>query len=121
MRRPIVFICVAFACLHAAPVHAQFISGNDLLGKLAGMPVESSFAVGYVTAVADARGRFPVLGVPPKSEGPFNLCFVIPQSATIGQIVAVSRQYIEQNPNTRHFPASGLVAAALAKAFPCER
>ena len=98
-----------------------FVSGNDILLKFKGSIPESSFAMGYVTAVADAKGRWQFQGLPPpKAESSLDVCFVVPSGVAVGQLVDISRTYLERNPGTRHFPAAGLIGMALQEVYPCK-
>lgn len=44
-----------------------------------------------------------------------------PASVTRGQVIKVVTAYLQQHPDGRHFAAAGLVANALADAFPCPK
>ena len=52
-----------------------------------------------------------------KRTAPTNICF--PKNATYGQSGDVLIKYLQDHPEKRHEPLSGLAALAFIKAFPC--
>jgi Rap1a immunity proteins len=67
--------------------------------------------LGYVTAIMDVLSVSPVNG--------FKAC--VPPNADMNQIVDVVKFFIRDHAEKRHLVAAGLVAEALATAFPCQR
>jgi hypothetical protein len=47
----------------------------------------------------------------------FNFC--IPPNVTVGQGVDIFVNYLRAHPESRHLPASAILATALIEAFPC--
>ncbi len=66
--------------------------------------------LGYVTAIVDALSSG-------NSVNGFKAC--VPLNADMQQIVDVVKNFIRDYPEKRHLVAAGLVAEALARAFPC--
>lgn len=50
-----------------------------------------------------------------------SLPFCLSESHSTKQHILVVRQYIEERPTLRHFPASFLIGTAMSKAFPCSK
>ena len=44
--------------------------------------------------------------------------YILPATASAGQIIDMVKQYLVANPNTRHGPASLIIYVALSEAFP---
>jgi hypothetical protein len=112
---------------------AQNVPGNDVYGACQELDdpdrgVRSGFCIGYVNGVwegimsgtalmavragiegADEINRF--------SEVMLGVC--IPPEVERGQLIAVVRKYLEDNPAIRHESARILVYQAFAQAFPC--
>jgi Rap1a immunity proteins len=89
-----------------ASAAAQFMDGNRLYarlqaGKRSDGVVEAAIATGYVTGVADAYPN------------------CIPAGVTVGQLVDIALQYLEDHPEKRQLPAVTLVATAISEKFPC--
>lgn len=89
-----------------------FINGNMLLQYCREPRGTFGFGAcsGYVTAIADALARDPV--------GGYRACMP-PDSVTAGQVRDIAVQWLQRNPQLRHYSAEGLVAKALSEAFPC--
>jgi hypothetical protein len=104
---------IAGMLLAATPVHAQqiigWVSGNDLHRWC--QPADNALCVGYATAIADVLNSGTVVNGS-------QAC--IPSDASRGQLAAVTKKYLEDYPETRHFLGAQLVADAFAKAFPCK-
>ena len=66
--------------------------------------------MGYVTAITDAVSSG-------NSVNGFKAC--VPVNADMNQIVDIVKTFIRDHPEKRHLFAAGLVAEALARAFPC--
>jgi hypothetical protein len=86
---------------------ASFATGNKLLKDCQSTDVvEQTYCFGYIAGIVDAlddqrRACLPNKGV------------------TIGQVSDIVVQWLQANPKDRHYAAAGLIAAAIAKAFPC--
>jgi hypothetical protein len=110
--------CAAALALACLPASAQdltgraFYSGNDMWSLCASNDAfEAGLCRGFVVGVADVMGlRTAILG-----SG--TACIPLPVNA--GQATDVAKRFLEQHPESRHQAAAGLVAAALALAFPC--
>jgi hypothetical protein len=89
---------------------AFWLSGNDLTKSCDGSP---GLCLGYVVGVAD------VMSGPFWSDTKINACF--PKGVPPRQLMAVVKKYLADYPQDLHGPAFGLVAIALALAFPCEK
>jgi Rap1a immunity proteins len=87
---------------------ADRVGGNDLFKFCSANPDLTCLA--YTVAIADA------LSAPNVING-YRAC--IPLSVTNGQVRDVVLLYMKQHPEKRHYGAAGLVAGALAEAFPC--
>ena len=90
-----------------------FNTGNDLANNCAELDESSypsGYCMGFIGSVADIIGNFEIFG--------WKAC--LPAQVTKGQVVDVVRQFLNDNPQDLHLAAAGLVARALAEAFPCE-
>lgn len=87
--------------------HAEFFSGNDLLGKLdADNSVDRMVALGYIMGVADTtRG--------------IEQCS--PEGVTAGQMRDMVRNHLVASPAVRHFTADLQVRYVLKTAWPCPK
>lgn len=83
-----------------------FWDGNKLYGKLQGNNMEQMQALGYVMGVSDA-------------EDTTTICS--PNTVTSGQMFDIVKQYLENNPTVRHYPADMLVKIVLGRVWPCEK
>ncbi len=95
------------------PVHAEFLDGNELLENLNGSVSDKWYATGYIAGIVDEAGSQKARGV----KGSW--CFSLPK-VTNKQLADVVRLWLEKNPASRHYVASGLVSAALNESFPCK-
>lgn len=93
------------ALLLAGSVNAQYYSGNELLSRIRG---NKHLAIGYVAGVADVTDGLGLTCVPG-------------HSVTLGQLVDTVELRLINHPEIRHLPASALVQAALATAWPCKK
>ena len=104
---------VALACLPASAQEVvRFYSGNDLWSECTNNG-DSQFGIclGYVMGITDVMSTgSAILG--------WRACLPLQVAATLAQDVV--KQYLEQHPERRHYAAAGLVAEALAGAFPCK-
>ncbi len=84
---------------------AEFLDGNGLLSRMNDSEtVPRMVALGYVQGVADVYARVKICA---------------PQNVTAGQARDVVKQYLELNPERRHYSADSLVVNALAQVWPC--
>lgn len=88
-----------------AMAQAEFKTGNELLGNLrADSIVENMVALGYIMGIADSTRGVSQCG---------------PADATAGQMKDMVRNYLEANPQIRHFTADLIVKSVLSQAWPC--
>jgi hypothetical protein len=73
--------------------------------------VSAGMCMGYVVAIMDVLSVRAVNG--------FKAC--VPTDANMNQIMDVVKFFIRDHAEKRHLVAAGLVAEALATAFPCQR
>jgi hypothetical protein len=84
---------------------AEFLDGNGLLSRMNDSEsIPKMVALGYVQGVADVYARVKVCA---------------PQNVTAGQARDVVKQYLELNPERRHYSADSLVVNALSQVWPC--
>jgi hypothetical protein len=102
---------VALACLPTAA--RADVDGNELSHLCTSKGARANgLCYGYVTAIAEvARG----------DDGLYGHHACLPEHTTRRQAVEVVKRYLDQHPEQRHYGASGLVAEALAEAFPCKQ
>ena len=101
-------VTIAATLLLALTAHAEFKDGNKLLSQMQKEYAGNDWfnAIGYVTGVVDAHN---------------GTLFCVPATSTASQLFDLSKQYIRDNPSTRHLPADLLIAVALGKPFPCPK
>ena len=104
------FTVAAVVALCASPAFGGFEDGNKLLSKCEGDPVLRENCYGYIIGISDTMAGNAING--------FRACFPIGVSKV--QIFAVTTTYLKDHPENRGYGAAGLVAAALADAFPCQ-
>lgn len=93
------------------------INGNQLYNDCAARNTEgpvyqgvlTGICIGYVTAITDVLSVRAVNG--------FKAC--VPTDANMDQVIDVIKFFIRDHAEKRHLVAAGLVAEALATAFPC--
>lgn len=90
---------------------AALENGNSLKQKCGGAGITEGVCIGYIEGIAD------VLSSGTAVNG-FRGCF--PNDLMTGQAYDVVKTWLAQNPEKLHYSAPGLVAAALASAFPCK-
>jgi Rap1a immunity proteins len=93
---------------------AAVTSGNRLYESCA---AKETYCIGYITAVIDALD-FVKTSPAGGTFGGWEAC--VPQGATIGQAIDIVTNWLVAHPEKRHFSGAGIVAAALAEAFPCK-
>ena len=109
----VVSVAVVTSALVGATAHADsFYSGNRLLEKCQAdeSDVAWGLCTGYIVGISD------VLGADNAVNG-YRACQ--PHDGITSQFRDVVVKWLEANPQKRHFAATGLVAEALSKAFPC--
>jgi len=87
---------------------AEFYTGNELKKHCenSSNPVSTSFCIGYVAGVVDAQT---------------NIMVCPPTNSTVGQMEAIVKKYISENPSQLHKSADTVVTIAIAKDFPCKK
>ena len=97
-----------FAAVLFIPMLAQaeFRTGNQLFSEIQSTGVvEQMISLGYIMGIADAlRG--------------INHC--PPATVTAGQLRDMVKNYLDANPQFRHYTADTIVMAVLKQAWPCE-
>jgi hypothetical protein len=93
------------------PALADFNSGNELLRDCTatGGEPKSFICLGYLEAIADALRSSHING--------WGAC--MSAEVSVRQLHDVVTQFLQDNAKLRHLAAAGLVAHALADAFPC--
>lgn len=94
------------------PARAAFDTGADLLAWCEdpqGGGFAEMYCVGYVTGIADVLEANDVNG----------LVACVPDDAVVGDLVERVLAYLRAHPDRLGFGAAGLVADALAVAYPC--
>jgi hypothetical protein len=83
---------------------AEFMSGNNLHGKMNGDFGDKMLALGFIQGVFDVY---------------VSVTFCSPNSVTVGQVSDMVRSYLDNNPSIRHKTAESLINQALKQAWPC--
>lgn len=97
--------------------HVAFWTGNELFRACE--PPKHPACWAYVTGVTDAFSMVESLMM--KTGRLEKVLWCRPKGVTAEQVRDVVVQYLERNPQERHFSAPGLVLAALYQAFPCSQ
>ena len=97
---------IGLALLASLAAQAAFKTGNQLHAELNGSSMDRMLTIGYITGVADAL------------EG---LTICLSARITAGQVVDVSKNYLEANPAIRHLPADVIVSYILSTTWPCAK
>ena len=88
-----------------------YYSGNDLWKACNdGTAWGNAICVGFILGVADAQEI---------SNGIATLRACKPDGIAGTQVKDIAVQFMQNNPQTRHYPAATLVAQSLSVAFPC--
>lgn len=111
MKKTLLYCALLFASATSTAV--QFIDGNILLARLKGNGADPIWGMAYVVAVNDAK-TFDARGGAKGAD-----CFSTPSGVRAQQLSDIVSQWLERNPQERHYAAPGLVSAALASAYPC--
>jgi Rap1a immunity proteins len=105
------FLVGAVLAALASPADAGFVDGNKLHQDCSGMLTMLDSSCGaYVGAIADVLATAPVAR--------HRAC--LPNGAKLSQAVDVVKQWLTENPQSRHLPGPEVVAIALERAFPCK-
>ncbi len=94
------------------------VTGNELYEACTSLnPVRQTFCYGYVNAIADGCDA----ARPDKSanNGVFGFVHCARPSVTNKQIADIVVRFLASHPEHRDYGVAGLVAKALAEAFPC--
>lgn len=94
------------ACCAVLPAVAQFKDGNMLLRQIGGDFGEQMNAIGYVSGVADALQGAVICA---------------PSTVTAGQVLDMTKLYLERVPARRHLAADVLISEVLRATWPCAR
>jgi len=95
--------------LLAMPIKASFSRGNYFSGTdiyafaTSDDPVKEALFMGYVSGVLDANTEI--------------LC--VPAEVTLQQAAGITRKYLEQHQEIRHFAGRGFIILSITEAFPC--
>lgn len=95
--------------------HEAFWTGNDLYEACG--RARSPACLAYVAGVTDGWSLLEATMVSTGQVDKKRWCS--PKGASTGQMRDVVGQYLERNPQNRHFSAASLTLEALAQAFPC--
>ena len=95
--------------LFASPVRAEFVNGNILHEWCSGDDYGKIYCMGYSAAVSDVMDEHTVYG--------WSAC--VPNDVMLSQLTDIVTRWLDNNPQKRHYAAQGLIAEALAEAFPC--
>ena len=91
------------------PISASFSRGNyfngiDMLAFASSDdPAERGLFMGYVSGVIDANTEI--------------LC--VPPDVSLQQVADITKKYLEQHPEIRHYAGRGFVILSISEAFPC--
>lgn len=91
--------------------------GNDLLSEfkkcdMDGTSLYCGSYTGYIIGISDTYEFI-------QDWKGFDPTICTPGAVTVGQLKAIVRKYLDNNPELLHLDAAGLVLTALRKAFPC--
>ena len=99
-------LLILAACCLTLPAHAEFKDGNRLYSEMTGSTNQQMNAIGYIAGVTDALSGVAVCA---------------PASVTAGQLFDMVKQYLEDQPQVRHFTADALIYRVLTKVWPCKK
>lgn len=85
---------------------AQIKTGNRLLQDLNGEHSERMNAFGYIAGVTDMAQGFVFCG---------------PAGVTLGQVIDMTKLYLENNPSVRQLAADVIVTRVLSATWPCAK
>jgi hypothetical protein len=102
MKNKFILVGLLLSC----SAHAQFKTGNKLYEQItSSSQMEQMNAIGYVTGVADTLQWAVVCA---------------PSSINAGQLVDMTKLYLERSPARRHLAADGLILELLRATWPCK-
>jgi hypothetical protein len=91
----------------SASASAQFVNGNNLLGRMEGTNHgDRMYAIGYVVGVIDSMNGY---------------VFCLPRGFTAGQAFDMVQNYMSNVPADRHLGADVITGKVLAASFPCPK
>ena len=127
------FRIMAFLIAIPCVGHADTVTGNDLHSACSSSgeikDLRFGFCIGYIGGAFEgikfgagaimfqAMSENSAAEVDAASNTMLGLC--VPENVERGQIVDVTIKYLEENPQSRHESARGLLFQALQIAFPC--
>ncbi len=105
MKARTLFLVILLAIPIKAPLsRGNYFSGSDMYAfATSDDPVKEALFMGYVAGVVDANTE--------------KLC--VPAEITLQQVADITRKYLEQNPDIRHYAGRGFVLLSIAEEFPC--
>jgi hypothetical protein len=86
--------------------NAEFIDGNNLYSKMNSDYQDQAYAMGYITAIADAFS---------------GTAICLPTNARVGQITDVVKQYLYRHPEQRQYTADAIVFTSLKEVWACKK
>jgi hypothetical protein len=102
--RTLILIMLLALPVNASLSRGNYFSGTDMYAfATSDDPVKEALFAGYVSGVIDANTEV--------------LC--VPAEVTLQHVADITRKYLEQNPDIRHYAARGFVLLSIAEAFPC--
>lgn len=106
MRPLIVVLCFCSVSVYAGQ------TGNEILNICKQDNNPSCLA--YISGVVDAQaGTYGTV-----KGGKF---YCVPEEATYGQVTAVARKFLIENPENLHYTAESIIGRSLELAFPCPK
>jgi hypothetical protein len=108
-RTSIAVLSISISLMMSSRASADFRDGNDLLRDCTS-PSQLNYCGGYITAIASVMGG---------GNGVNGFAACIPSGIEAGQIKDIVIGFLQRHPERRHVGAAGLVAHAIADAFPC--
>ncbi|WP_417243016.1 Rap1a/Tai family immunity protein [Celeribacter sp.] len=127
------FKVLAFLAAIPCTGYADTVTGNDLHSACTAngeiKDLQFGYCIGYIGGAFEGikfgAGAVMFQAMPESSTTEVDqasnamLGFCIPENVERGQIVDVTMKYLEENPQSRHESARGLLFQALQSAFPC--
>jgi hypothetical protein len=109
MYRGIHAFCVIVSIATALPARGDFRDGNKFLVECTSLGYQEVACYEYIKGIADVLVHDSIAG--------YRAC--VPPRVLDTQLRDVVVQYLQRNAPQRHYGAAGLVAEAIAEAFPC--
>ena len=100
------FALITLLATASFAAQAEFKTGNKLYQQITGNHGEYMNAIGYVTGVADALNG--AIACPP-------------ESVTAGQLMDMTKLYLENYPSTRHLSADAIISRIMSVTWPCKK